>query len=179
MFKKLYNLDARGRNIFEIVVVVVFAVGFVAYMLISNAIEAKRIQEESMKTILVQDASRYFTVLGCAQKFVNTIQIGNKEDILTVLDEDYKEKNRINESTVHNYIPKLEVDSVYDYEGMEMYQHRISKNVVKFYLKGRIKKSILDEISTSFDYDLSITLYENEFTFSVRPGIEELDINEE
>ncbi|HBA37388.1 MAG TPA: hypothetical protein DCY94_01565 [Firmicutes bacterium] len=171
MFKKLRELDARGRNIFEIVMVILLSLGFLIYVLWSNFLKARAIQEESMRTVIVQDGSRYFTVLGCAKKYVETVVSKDKENILTLLTEDYKEKNRITEANVYNYIPNLDASALYDYEGEEMYQHRLSKNVVEYYLKGKIKKLLMDEATVTVDYDMTVTLYENEFLFSIRPGI--------
>lgn len=178
MFEKIRNLDRRSKNILETILIIVFSVGFLVFNLISDAIEAKKEQEESMKTAIVVDHSRYMTVLGCARKFVKAIQDGDKDNLMILIEKEYREKSGLNISNISNFLPTLDKDGVYDYEGGLMYEHRLSKNVVEYYLEGNIQKSIMDEASTSIKYDMTITLYESEFTFSIRSGIGDLNYEE-
>lgn len=169
-------MTQKEKNIATIVFAVAILIFFFTWSIIDNFIEAKKEQEESMKTVLVTDAGRYFTVIGCAKKFISYVQNGTNEDILLILNDEYKTSNGILESNLRNYVPSLSKDIIYDYVGKEMYQHRISKNVVEYYVKGSIKGTVLDEPSTYVNYDLTIILYENEFLFSVRPGIGDLNL---
>lgn len=169
-------MTPKEKNIMTIVFALAVLVFFFAWSLIDNYNEAKKEQQKSMETVLVTDAGRYMTVIGCAKKFITYIQNGTEEDLLLLLNEEYKNSNRILASNVRNYVPSLESGPIYDYVGKEMYQHRISQNVVEYYVKGRIKRTVLDADSVYIDYDLTVVLYENEFLFSIKPGIGDLEL---
>lgn len=178
MIEKYKNLNPKQKNIFEIILIIGIVILVFAINLITKTIDAKKEQTESMKTVLVTDYSRYFTVLGCAKKFITTLSSGNKSDIILSMNEDYITKNRITEENVLSYVPSLDTTGMYDYVGEEMYQHKISKNVTTYYLKGKIANLVMDETTTYTRYDLTITLYENTFTFTIKPGIGDLDYEE-
>lgn len=170
------EMTTKEKNILTIIIALLVLIAFITISLVENYMRAKREQEESMKTVLVTDNSRYFTVLGCAKKFLNHSQTGSTEDLLSLLKDEYKESFRITASNVRNFVPKLDAGSTYDYEGGAMYQHRISKNVVEYYIDGKIKKGNFDEDATFVDYDLTIILYEDKLLFAVKPGIGDLEL---
>lgn len=171
MRNKWNSMNEKEKNIFEIVIVLIMVVLFIAYKLYSNYADAKRASVVSSETHLVTDNSRYFTVIGCVEKYITTIKSGNKNNILTILDSKYKEEYNIEKNNLKNYIPNLNGDKIYSYSGREMYEKRISKNVVVYYVYGNIEESVLDEIPTGFEYNLTVTLYESEFLFSIKPGV--------
>lgn len=170
------NLSEKDKNIITIIVALTIFAIFIGYSLIDKAIEAKREQEESMKTVLVQDDSRYLTVISCIKKYLSYVQNGTPEDIVLLLNDEYKNAYHVTTSNAKNFIPVLSKDYVYEYAGAEMYQHRISKGVVEYYVKGKIKATQLDSPSTYIDYNVTVVLYESELLFSIKPGIEGLEI---
>lgn len=169
--KKYSDLNENEKNVLTSIIFVLIFIAFLIYIGITKIIEAKKEQEESMKTVLVTEPSRYFTAINCVQNYLNYVQRGNTDDILLLLNDEYKEENRVNASSLKNYIPTLDKNFMYDYVGEEMYQHRISKNVVEYYINGKIKKSQMDEASTYTDYDITVVLYEDKFLYSIKPGI--------
>lgn len=178
MYEKLNNLSPKEKNIFEIVFVLVIVVIVLGINLYDTQKEAKREQEESQKTVLVKDNSRYFTVIGCADTFIKTIGAGNKDDILLLLNNEYIEKNRINENNVDKFVPKLNPNTQNTYVGSVMYKKQISENVSKYFIKGKVRQEVFDGASTYLPCDLTITLYEKDFIFDVELGIGDLDYEE-
>lgn len=170
------ELNEKEKNILTIIVALGVLVVFLGASLIGKYFDAKKEKEESMKTVLVTDNSRYFTVLGCADKFISYLKEGDAESLLLLLEEEYKDSFGVNVGNVKNFLPALDKDSMYEYVGEEMFQHRVSEKVVEYYLKGKIKKSILDEQSTFKRYDLTVILYEDKFLFAVKPGIGDAEL---
>jgi len=168
--------DIRRKNIKTMLIAVIIMIAFFGVNIIENMIDAKKEQEKSMQTALVTDNSRYFTVLNCAKKFISYVQKGTNSDILTLFNEEYKTSNGIIESNVKGFVPSLNNGMIYDYVGEEMYFKRISKNVTEYYLNGKLKSFMMDETPSYIDYDMTIILYEDKFLFSIKPGIEGLDI---
>lgn len=165
------ELTLKEKNILTIILSLLVLLVFIGIGIYDKYMESKEEMEESMKTTLVQDESRYMTVLSCARKFLDTVQNGTSDEIISLLKNDYRDTYNINANNLSNYVPKLAKDPIYVYAGEEMYQKRISKNVIEYYLIGNIKEEVLDDISKYTKYDLTITLYENKFVFSIKPGI--------
>lgn len=173
------EMQERDKNILKIIIALLVFVLFMGGSLIGKYIDAKKIQKESQKTVLVTDESRYITVINCAKKFLNYVQNDNKADILLLLEDGYKDSFRITENNIKNFIPVLNKNYLYDYKGEEMYQKRISEKVIEYYVKGKIKASQMDEPPTFTNYDLTVVLYEDKFLFSIKPGIGGLNLEED
>lgn len=165
------KLTAKEKNVLTIIVALIVLVVFLGISIFDKINESKREMEESMKTVLVTDESRYFTVLGCARKFLDTVQNGTQEEKMSLLKEEYKEQNRIVLNNLNSFLPNLTPQRMYIYTGEEMYQRRLSKNVVEYYLTGSIKDVVFEGDPIYTKYDLTITLYESKFVFAVTPGI--------
>ena len=171
MENKQNSINKSKKDVIEIIFMIIMIVLFIAFKLYSSYIDAKKTSQFSTEKHLVTDNSRYFTVIGCIDKYLNTIKSGNKDNILITLDNNYINEYNINKDNLLNYIPNLNKDKMFNYSGREMYEKRISKNVVEYYVYGYIEESVLDEISTGFSYNVTVILYESEFLFSIRPGV--------
>lgn len=188
MIQKYKELDENKKNIIQIIIALSALILFIVIRLIvefggnSTAFNKEKYQKE-----IVKDNSRYYTVIGCINKYINYVQMGNNEDILLLLDEEYKSTFNITASNLKNYIPSLENDGDYSYVGHAMYTKRISESVSEYYVDGEIKKDLFmgdieegEEYTETnsyepkyIDYDFTVTLYENKFIFSIKPGVNE------
>lgn len=170
MKNKWNKMSTSKKNTLEIIIALIIMISFIGFRLYSNYKTAKKETEYSKEVHLVSDNSRYFTVISCIEKYLNTVETGNKNNILLTLDSEYKKAYNINEKNINNYIPKLEKDKMYNYSVHKMYEKRISKNVSEYYIYGDIVETIMDESILGTSYDITIILYEDKFLFSVRPG---------
>ena len=128
--KKNKKLNEKQKNIVEIIVAIVILALFIGYRIYENYTKTKNEMLLSQQTTIVTDDSRFFTVISCINRFLSTIQNGSSNDVLLILNEEYKKNRGIDINNYQNFIPSLNKSSLYDYEGSEMYQKRISKNVV-------------------------------------------------
>ena len=171
MKKKWNKMSTSKKNTLEIVIALLFLSLFLGFRLYSNYNESRNKAEYSKEAHLVTNESRYYTVIGCIEKYLSVVQNGNKADILIILSDDYKSTYDINSNNLNNYIPHLDKDKMYSYVGREMYEKRISKNVVEYYVNGAINENVMDEVQNGKDYNFTVVLYENEFLFSIVPGV--------
>lgn len=118
----------------------------------------------------VLDNSRYMTVINCINKFINYVQIGNKDNILLLLNEEYKNDYNVDVNNLNNFIPNLSSDGIYSYSGEEMYYKQISENVTEYYVVGNIEQTTYENVPIKTPYNITIVLYENKLVFSVKPG---------
>lgn len=188
MIQKYKELDENKKNIIQIIIALSALILFIIIRLIidyggNNTI----LRQEKYKKEIVKDNSRYYTVIGCINKYLTYVQMGNSEDILLLLDEEYKNNFNITSSNLKNYIPSLENVNDYSYIGHAMYSKRLSESISKYYVEGEIKKDrFMGDIEEGeeyieedyfkpeyIDYDFTVTLYENKFIFSIKPGVSE------
>lgn len=169
--KKWKEMDEKQRNIIEIIIGIAIIIIFLVFNGISSINNAKKETELSKETTLVKDNSRYFTALSCAQRYIESIAYNKTDDVLILLNNEYKGEYGINKNNLNNFIPKLNKELSHDYVGGEMYSKKISKNVTEYYIKGKIKSTEYEAGSTYQNYDLTVILYENTLTFSIRPGV--------
>lgn len=169
--RKNKKLNEKQKNIIEIIIAVVILILFIGYRIYENYTKAKNEMILSQQKTIVTDDSRFFTVISCINKYLNTVQNGNPNDILLILNEEYKEANGINNNNYQKFIPSLDKTKLYEYEGNEMYQKRISKNVIEYYVYGNIKESNMDDDPVRTKYNLTVILYENEFIYSIKTGV--------
>ena len=110
--------DYQIKNIRGIIItVIVLAALYGIYTLFFN--KPKDETDNKMDVVLVNDYNRFYTVSSCVTKYLNTLSSNNVENILTILDKNYKEKNNITEDNIYNYINK--VDDVYSFSPRKMY----------------------------------------------------------
>lgn len=164
-------MKEKDNDWFKLIIAIVVLIAIVGLIIFINYRNAKKEAEISQETVIVTNPSRYYTVVGCVKKFLNYVQMGNKSNLLLLLNDEYKEEKQITEANIDLYLPQFTNEYTYDYVSDEMYQKRISKNVTEYYVKGKIQKSQLYEDDIYEDYDLTVILYENEFLFSIKPGV--------
>ncbi len=159
------------KDIIKITLALLVLVFFMGLKLYDNYRDAKIEAEISSKRILVKEPSRYFTVIGCIDKYLKYVQNNDIDNIWTILNSEYKNEFNIKKDYIYNYIPNLNDGAIYTYKGYEMESKKVSKNITEYYVNGKIKRTIMDESDTFIDYDFTVILYENEMLFSIRPGV--------
>lgn len=167
------EMSETKKNIITIAVALGILVLFIGINIYSSY--KKSIDESGIngKRTLVVDNGRYFTVMGIVKKYLNYVQNGNNNEILSIIDEEYKKEYNVTSSNLSNFIPKLDRNLTYDYFGKEMYQKRLTKSITEYYVYGEIKSTILDETPNYYTYNMTVILYEDELLFAIRPGVDE------
>lgn len=164
---KKNKMSEKEKNILEIIIALLILTVFIGYRIYNSHIESREVYGEEH---IVSDANRYFTAINCAKKFISSLEKGSANDILSILDSNYKNTNGINASNYRSFVPNIDSSYLYDYVGGVMIEKRISKTCVEYHIDGEIKKYSLNGDIAYEDYDLIVTLFENDLLFSVRPG---------
>lgn len=158
--------DYQIKNIRGIIItVIVLAALYGMYTLFFN--KPKDETDNKMDVVLVNDYNRFYTVSSCVTKYLNTLSSNNVENILTILDKNYKEKNKVTEDNIYNYIDK--VDDVYNFSPRKMYYKKSDNDVTKYYVYGTIEKSTINQSDEAKDYYIIVYLDSQNMTFSVEP----------
>lgn len=158
--------DYQIKNMRGIIItVIVVAALYGMYTLFFN--KPKDETDNKMDVVLVNDYNRFYTVSSCVTKYLNTLSSNNVENILTILDKNYKEKNKVTEDNIYNYIDK--VDDVYNFSPRKMYYKKVNNYITKYYIYGTIEKSTIDSSSDKKDYYIIVYLDSQNMTFAIEP----------
>lgn len=153
------------KNIKGIIIFLVILAAF--YGIYKKFVEDKSTNTKEEKAQVVNNYNRFYTVSSCVTKYLNTVSSDNTQNIVTLIDESYKKKNKINEDNVYDYIEKLDV--VYDFLPKKMYYNEINKYLTKYYVYGKIKKSLINGNSNNSDYYIIVILDSQNMTFAIEP----------
>lgn len=153
------------KNAKGIILLIILLAAF--YGIYKIFIEDKSTNTNNEKVSVVNDYNRFYTVSSCVNKYLITMSSNNTNNIITLLDEQYKKENKINENNVFEHIEKL--DGVYEFSPKKMYYSEINKYLTKYYIYGKIKKVQINDSSDSSDYYIIVVLDSQNMTFAIEP----------
>lgn len=162
---------ADKKNLFLIVIVVILLLIFLIFKIFFNQSSKKS------DIIIVNSSSKFYTVSGCVSRYLNYLYTEDVDNLLILLDNQYKKNNKLNRDNIFNKIEKL--DGIYSFEAHLMYQESLKSKMTKYYVKGVLVPEEMD----SFDSDANkvfyviVTLDEKNSTYSITPYDGELFLN--
>ena len=158
---------------FKLVVtfLIIISLGFIIYKVFFK-------NNSDTKIEIVTSTSKFYTVSNCANQYLGYLVDKDVDNLLLLLDKNYKKNNNINSNNIFDKISIL--DRRYSFNAQKMYQETLNNDIVKYYLKGYL---YVDDIDSSYndrkDYYLIILLDNKNSTYSVIPYDGELFIKED
>ena len=154
-------------------------------VLIISLVSKSKLTEEKEKLSIVTNASNFYTVNSCLYRLTTYISTKDANSLLLLLNDDYKEKNKITKDNVFDIFPVAnETDT---FVSNKMYYVQLTKDITKYYVSGHIEQNILfdgEVISENGKEQVYFIVYLNskDKIFSVEPYDGEIfsegDINE-
>ena len=142
----------------------VFAVIIVLLIIVVNKTEK---DYKKSDPFLVNNPSTFFTIDGCANKYVNAIFSKNVVDVMKMLGNEYAKKNNIDS---YNVLNKIGFDKDYaSFSSKKMYQVDVNSEKVVYYIYGLLNENIMDEYPIGKEYYLKIDVDKKKMTFTVTP----------
>lgn len=159
----------KKNNYFVLIIICIILLSLVGIMFFNRRANDEMIDDtvKNPDYKLLDDYSRFFTVESCVYKYINLILRDSREDLLKVLDEDYVNKNNINQDNIYNYIEKL--DGVYSFKAKKIYYENIDNNFIKYYVYGYLVKETMDEIVDKQDNYYIVSIDKKNSLFSISP----------
>lgn len=156
----------KSRLTAIILVILVIVVVVVTYIIDNNK------EEQNNDILIVTNASNFYTVNSCLYRTITYISTHDKESLLLLLPEEYKEQNKITPENVMDLFFDVSENSTF--VSQKMYYEFITKNINKYYVQGYVQQNQLfdDEILTKQDYEtvyFIVYLDSNENIFSIEP----------
>lgn len=143
----------------QTLLVIIFAILMVILLFLLNDRQNK---QKEMQYVIVDNASTFFTVASCANRYIEYVASKDIDKIKSVLNSDFNAQDAINE--LNN------VDGVsYYLKAKKIYQANMSKHNVKYYVYGLLRKEIMDDIDIGVPYYLIVDINTDDYTFSITP----------
>lgn len=147
----------------------ILAIALIIFRLIGN--KAKN------EINIVTSSSKFYTVSNCVYRYLTYVNAQDGESVIKLLDNSYKEKEKITKDNVFEKITVYE--NAYTFEARKMYQEKVNKDITKYYVYGYLRENTLDAdfTNTHLDYYIIVILNTKNKTFSIIPYKGDIFIN--
>ena len=132
------------------VAAIILVILTILVLVISNFTKREEIKKEDKKYI-VTNPSNFYTVNSCIYRVITYISSENKRDMMLVLNDDYRIKNKITEDNILDLFPKIEQGSTF--VSTKMYYENINTNIKKYYVQGYIETNQLVNLEDSVNLE--------------------------
>ncbi|MDD2238877.1 MAG: hypothetical protein PHH51_03250 [Bacilli bacterium] len=165
----------------NVIIIIIFLIVLFSGLILYNYRQPKPMVEEKTKISLVTDYGRFFSISNAANKYISYLNNQDINNLILLLNSKYKEKNNINSDNILHNLTLLDTEKEYIFEARKMYNEKINKNIIRYYIYGYLSENVMDEYFRPEDYYLIIDLDINNLIFDVTPyngKIFKEDINE-
>ena len=164
-----------------ITLLIIVGIALVSIIIIKND-ETKRIEDEgTLENVdknpeywnvqIVQDETDFYTVASCVSKFLNLWFTKDTDQLLQVLDEEYKVQNSITKDNIYEIIG--DCSSMLNFRPKKMYSENLDVGIERFYVYGTIRPELMEGRGEETDYYAEVILNYNNNTFTLTPSTAE------
>ncbi len=163
--------DDKKRSILIIIILVILLGGMIFFLFVNRGNQDPA--KITNKVHMVTDHSRFFTVVSCVSSFISYQSSQDTNNLLLLLNDNYKNNNHITASNLYQYIGTLESD--YEFSANRMYQEQVNDDVMKYYVSGVLNPAMMyDDPEDLYHapqkkYDVIVYLNLRQSTFSIEP----------
>ena len=167
-------MDKTSFKIFLVVIIFSLLIfcGLFAFSLYQNSLAEEKIEVE-----YVTNANIFFTVESCVNKYVGLIVAKDSTALYNVIDDKYKEDNRI---TISNVLANnIKLSGNYSFTAQKMLQDKKDKRT--YYVKGNLIAESINAVeftNEKIKYGLIVKLNVDNNTYSVIPSEVEVYFDE-
>lgn len=152
---KIYLKDVLFIIVFAFVVINI-------YLFFESSDKAK----ETIK--IVDSSTEYYDVIGIVDKYVSAINNLEEDKILLMLDDDFMKKHKIDKMNVFKNVKKFN-NNRNTFSGDKMLYEKITDNITKYYVSGKIVSQFIDNETVANKYYLIVMIDNKNSTFSIIP----------
>lgn len=122
---------------------IILVIVTIIVLIISYLYPNKKEEETTNDVYIVKNYSNFYTVNSCLYRVITYLYSQNKKDMIFVLNEDYKNKNKVTEDNVLSLFPKIEQGSTF--VSTKMYYENVTDSITKYYVQGHTEREQLVE----------------------------------
>jgi len=168
------NFDSgfsKKNFIIVFILLVVLGIFLVVTSVADSTQQQNKVSNSENDIELVTDASRFYTVSGCIDKYLLYLSQQDESKLFSLLDSEYITSNNITEDNIFEFLPSLTTD-LYTINSRKMYQQQLSDAITKYYVYGFVvKNEFADDALTSNRQEAYyiVTLDASNLTFTIMP----------
>ena len=152
------------------IILVVLLISLVFILAIVERINYQKSLSGKIKYDLVKDASEFFTVDDCANRYITYLSSGDTKNLLAIMNEDYVNENGLNSNNIINRLDTANFNShEVSFRTKKMLVRYLSNAISEYYLYGEIYVDSIDDYYKMMNYYLVITVDSDTLEFNVKP----------
>lgn len=152
------------------IILVVLLIGLVFALVIIERINYQNSLPKKDKYALVKDASEFFTIDDCANRYITYLSSGDAKSLLSIMNENYVNENGLNSNNIINRLDTSNFrDNEVSFKTRKMLVKYLSDTVNEYYLYGEIYFDGIDNYYKMTNYYLIITVDSDTLEFNVKP----------
>ena len=159
----------KGKNVIIIGIFIILVVVLIILTKkdITNNNNNTNESNNNFNYILLTDASKFFTVEGCINRYLNVLVNKSTKDLIKLLDEKYIKQNFITEDNVLSKLASL--DGIYSFSAKKIYVEKIDNYVSNYYVYGLLKEDTINNSDLGTDYYIIVKMDSERLLFSITP----------
>lgn len=157
--------DIKWQNIILISVLIILAI--ILFLITKKDNNISTNTNKNIEYEKVNNINEFFTVEGCINRYLDVLSNKEFDNLLKLIDNEYLEKNMINENNILNKLESLE--GINTFSAKKIYVQKIDKYNNKYYVYGKLKKEIMDGYDLGIDYYIIIKIDKKHQLYSVTP----------
>lgn len=152
------------------IILAVLLVGLVFTLVIIERINYQNSLSGREKYDLVKDASIFYTIDDCANKYISYLSSGDTKNLLAIMNEKYINDHNLNSNNIINMLDTHYFrDNLVSFKSKKMYVNYLSNTVSEYYVYGEVYSDGIDDLQKLTDYYLVITVDSDTLLFDVKP----------
>lgn len=150
------------------ITIVLTVITIIIYVGIFFILDEEEKEKSKLSAEIVTNYSEFYTVNACASKYINFLITKDKDALLNVLSDEYKNKNRITSLNVVDALPIIAPES--GFAANRMYYEKLKDGINKYYISGYLEAGgeESDERNRTVSY-LIVYLDKENNLFSIEP----------
>ena len=128
-------------------IAIVLAIAAISVIIFSVFFGNKDNKTESSDAQIVTNYSNFYTVNSCAYRVITYLGSKDADNMMLVLNDTYKQKNKVKQENVLSLFPTVEEGSTF--VSTKMYYKKLSSKLTKYYVKRYIEKNVLNELNNN------------------------------
>jgi hypothetical protein len=150
-----------NKNFIYIILLCAFAI--ILIILVNND-DKSSIEKLNDKYKVVNNASNFFTIENCINKYINVVKNKDTDSIMLLLNNDYKIEKNVTIENVYNFTPDITKRTTY--QAQKMYN---KSNSYQYYVSGYFMEETIDSLKIKDNYYFIVSINKNDGTFNITP----------
>ncbi len=158
------------KYIIILVIVIIIGIGLMIFFINKNQDESNQTYEHSEEieeiieskkdeVNILKNRDDFYTIENCINRYLNYLAIGDKEAIIQILDEEYKNQKGITDENVMTQLNNTGKHNIF--KAKKIYIKEKSIEEKEYYVSGKIREDQINEHGEESDFTITVKTYQD------------------